>query len=399
MHRRLDDDIVTEDDINEVKGDISAMRYELLEVFERNGMDISTADKKEKSHLAKRMKVWERRLMKDFHVAPSDGGEGGEAPEKGSEKGLARFRRVAHEVVQSTTTHKWTEAVAGITDTQIGRCRNRESFRNQQNLAKAMSEAKRLVQHSPIQSRPCTPLEYSDPTTNTLLELLKNISEEIDEYPGTRPTSKQERESSILQLHAMIGSKTSSPLPSNIVQLAESMAKIDDQKQRQSITSTLSQISNELNQIKSRSRSGSFDARYKRRNLFLISFSIDFKTKLFIHLFFVIFFFFNRNRGQDFVQSPPPLPRSSPPVSTSPESRSPKSKSPEPRGRKSITSINSNGSIGEPSGRIRSPSPTSKPMVPLPEIQITRTESNRSTVDEKWVKPKELEEDKSKKLN
>lgn len=263
MHRRLDDDAVTEDDINEVKGDISAMRYELLEVFERNGMDISTADKKEKSHLAKRMKVWERRLMKDFHVAPTETVEGGDAPEKSAEKGLARFRRVAQEVVHSTSTHKWSEAVQGVTDTQIGRCRNRESFRNQQNLAKAMSEAKRLVEHSPIQSRPCTPLEYSDPTTNTLLELLKNISEEIGEYPpgGSRPQSKQERESSIMQLTAMIGSKTPSPLPPNIVQLAESMAKIDGQKQRQSISSALSQISNELNQIQTRSRSGSIDAR------------------------------------------------------------------------------------------------------------------------------------------
>lgn len=175
---------------------------------------------------------------------------------------MARFRRVAQEVVHSTTTHKWTEAVLGVTDTQIGRCRNRESFRNQQNLAKAMSEAKRLVEHSPIQSRPCTPLEYSDPTTNTLLELLKNISEEIGEYPGSRPSSKQERDSSILQLHAMIGSKTPSPLPPNIAHLAENMAKIEDQKQRQSISSTLSQISNELNHIRSQSRSGSFDARY-----------------------------------------------------------------------------------------------------------------------------------------
>lgn len=49
MHRRLEEDIVTEDDINEVKGDISAMRYELLEVLERNGMDVSSTEKKEKS--------------------------------------------------------------------------------------------------------------------------------------------------------------------------------------------------------------------------------------------------------------------------------------------------------------------------------------------------------------
>lgn len=47
-HRRDDESAVTEDDINEVKCDISAMRYEMLEIFERNGMDISSAEKKEK---------------------------------------------------------------------------------------------------------------------------------------------------------------------------------------------------------------------------------------------------------------------------------------------------------------------------------------------------------------
>lgn len=49
MHRRMEESAVTEDDINEVKGEISAMRYELLEIFEKNGMDVSAADRKEKS--------------------------------------------------------------------------------------------------------------------------------------------------------------------------------------------------------------------------------------------------------------------------------------------------------------------------------------------------------------
>lgn len=48
-HRQFEESAVTEDDINEVKGEISAMRYELLEVFEKNGMDVSSADRKEKS--------------------------------------------------------------------------------------------------------------------------------------------------------------------------------------------------------------------------------------------------------------------------------------------------------------------------------------------------------------
>lgn len=49
MHRKFEDSPVTEDDINEVKGEISAMRYELIEIFEKNGMDISSVDRKEKS--------------------------------------------------------------------------------------------------------------------------------------------------------------------------------------------------------------------------------------------------------------------------------------------------------------------------------------------------------------
>lgn len=138
MQRRVDDSIVTEDDIQEVKADISAIKYEILEVLERNGMDISCTDKKGKNHLAKRMKVWERRLMKDFHVAPTAEHEEGE--NESSDKGIARFRRVAKQVASQTTTAKWDMAVSGVTDTQIGRCRNRASFKNQQNLARAISE-------------------------------------------------------------------------------------------------------------------------------------------------------------------------------------------------------------------------------------------------------------------
>lgn len=49
MHRKFEESPVTEDDINEVKGEITAMRYELIEIFEKNGMDISSVDRKEKS--------------------------------------------------------------------------------------------------------------------------------------------------------------------------------------------------------------------------------------------------------------------------------------------------------------------------------------------------------------
>lgn len=50
MHRKFEDSDVTEDDIHEVKGEITSMRYELLEVLKKNGMDVTSAERrKEKS--------------------------------------------------------------------------------------------------------------------------------------------------------------------------------------------------------------------------------------------------------------------------------------------------------------------------------------------------------------
>lgn len=48
MHRKFEHNPVTEDDINEVKSDISTMRYEMLDIFENSGLDVSSANKKEK---------------------------------------------------------------------------------------------------------------------------------------------------------------------------------------------------------------------------------------------------------------------------------------------------------------------------------------------------------------
>lgn len=48
MHRKCEEATVTEDDINEVKSDISSFRYEILDVLGKNGMDISSAERKEK---------------------------------------------------------------------------------------------------------------------------------------------------------------------------------------------------------------------------------------------------------------------------------------------------------------------------------------------------------------
>ena len=48
MHRNQELSQVTEDDVNEVKGDICTLRSELLSVFKNNGMNIFLANKNTK---------------------------------------------------------------------------------------------------------------------------------------------------------------------------------------------------------------------------------------------------------------------------------------------------------------------------------------------------------------
>ncbi|XP_041970027.1 transient-receptor-potential-like protein [Aricia agestis] len=190
MHRKMDDEPVTEDDINELKGDISALRYELLHVFEKNGMDVSFTDKKEKTHLAKRMKVWERRLMKDFQVTPVSVVEDDGKPVH--EDSLARFRRIARMVAANASGSKWdvTLAAAGISS-QIGRCRTRESFKNRKNLQHAMEQARKLVLHSPVPegSRVPSPIEMPATPGRSLQELINDMSQDVGATVDVRPAS------------------------------------------------------------------------------------------------------------------------------------------------------------------------------------------------------------------
>lgn len=139
--------------------------------------------------------------MKDFHVAPveqpDDEGEG--TAEGGAEAAhvveapLDRFRRISKQVAAQTANVKWNDIIARATieaNSQIGRCRKRESFKNQQNLLKAMEQAKKLIERAPTASSPNHSAMYDilDPTNQTLVQLLQNISEEINEI-GESPTN------------------------------------------------------------------------------------------------------------------------------------------------------------------------------------------------------------------
>lgn len=181
--------------------------------------------------LAKRMKVWERRLMRDFHVAPvemaeCDAEEQKEVHDKVDESPLERFRRISKQVASQSVNVKWNEVIRGATieaNSQIGRSKNRESYKNQQNLLRAMEQARELIERSPMLPSPNHSYNYDvmDQTNQTLVQLLKDISEEINELPPPSntlqvgaPTNRSVTplESLNVQLQSLI-SKSPSPRP------------------------------------------------------------------------------------------------------------------------------------------------------------------------------------------
>ncbi|TDG52296.1 hypothetical protein AWZ03_001126 [Drosophila navojoa] len=66
--RRRDDYGITEDDIIEVRQDISSLRFELLEIFTNNKWDVPDIEKKTQAARSTKGKVMERRIMKDFQI-------------------------------------------------------------------------------------------------------------------------------------------------------------------------------------------------------------------------------------------------------------------------------------------------------------------------------------------
>nr|XP_031838367.1 transient-receptor-potential-like protein [Nomia melanderi] len=191
-HSEHEMDPVTEDDIHELKSDLSSWRCELLEVLRRNGMDIAGADTKERTVLGKKMKVWERRLMKDFHVATHvtcslDIEEDGklEQPVEG-EDNVARWKRIAKLAVQKSPDHRWTQVVnCAIRSSQIGKSNSKASMQSQQNLKIAMEEAQRLANTSPVP--PAVPIDLPETylPASTILHVLQDIAE-TDETPKVR---------------------------------------------------------------------------------------------------------------------------------------------------------------------------------------------------------------------
>ncbi|XP_013792678.1 transient receptor potential-gamma protein-like [Limulus polyphemus] len=71
--RRADNEGVTEDDVNEIKQDISSFRYELMEILKTSGFNTTVAKGQTQGVGGKKGRLKERRLMKGFNIGLVEG--------------------------------------------------------------------------------------------------------------------------------------------------------------------------------------------------------------------------------------------------------------------------------------------------------------------------------------
>ncbi|XP_075982195.1 transient receptor potential isoform X2 [Anticarsia gemmatalis] len=71
--RARDEVGVTEDDVMEIRQDISTLRYELIDILHNNGMKTPRITMQDATIAGKKGKVMERRILKDFHIGIVEG--------------------------------------------------------------------------------------------------------------------------------------------------------------------------------------------------------------------------------------------------------------------------------------------------------------------------------------
>ncbi|NP_001301012.1 transient receptor potential-gamma protein-like [Limulus polyphemus] len=130
--RRADHQGVTEDDVNEIKQDISSFRYELMEILKNSGFNTSVAKGQSQGAGGKKGRLKERRLMKGFNIGLVEESEKADLNTDNSKKSATnRFVRAARLACENKNTkrRKWDNLVEATKNARaaISKGRSEES--------------------------------------------------------------------------------------------------------------------------------------------------------------------------------------------------------------------------------------------------------------------------------
>lgn len=109
-NRKQDEAGITEDDVNEIRQDISSFRFELMDVLKTNGMRTPSLQPGGALVAGKKGKVMERRLMKDFQIGVIETAvKEAIVAEDGNTKDM--FARIARAIGGKKSKKDWNEMV------------------------------------------------------------------------------------------------------------------------------------------------------------------------------------------------------------------------------------------------------------------------------------------------
>ncbi|XP_046395516.1 transient receptor potential protein-like [Ischnura elegans] len=158
--RKRDEFGITEDDVMEIRQDISTLRYELIDILKSNGMKTPDVGGKETTLAGKKGRTMERRLLKDFQIGFVEGAVS-EAITSGKEAKDV-FSRIAKAIAKKKGSGKdWNAEVRRRTSRRdpIGSTNEMTMRRSQQSLrrhiiqnentALSTMDQDKLVQYNP----------------------------------------------------------------------------------------------------------------------------------------------------------------------------------------------------------------------------------------------------------
>nr|XP_021196624.2 transient receptor potential protein [Helicoverpa armigera] len=173
--RARDETGVTEDDVMEIRQDISTLRYELIDILHNNGMKTPRITMQDATVAGKKGKVMERRILKDFHIGIVEGIIKDVISKENKPKDV--FSQIAKAIVRrgSTDSKKrdWNALVRTNTVRKdpIGTTAEAETKRSRQslrahildNMASRTIDPQKLLEYNPQLAgvSPCTRVAYA----------------------------------------------------------------------------------------------------------------------------------------------------------------------------------------------------------------------------------------------
>ncbi|XP_044594213.1 transient receptor potential protein [Cotesia glomerata] len=232
--RKRDDFGITEDDVMEIRQDISTLRYELIDILRQNGMQTPNVDQNDASISGKKGRVMERRLQKDFQIGIVEGIVNSVIQSEKEPKDV--FSQLARAIGKRSSGSKkkdWNavvrqstiarDPIGSRTDAQIRQTRRslRIHQRNHPESDLASLDPNRLVEYNPNLSEvsPATRVAYAKFIMGKMnkAELNRAVSFEKDETGNGGKDGKEEnktvsRSSSKVTISAPAQAKPNPPL-------------------------------------------------------------------------------------------------------------------------------------------------------------------------------------------